>query len=300
MPEATRTAPAKVNLTLSVGAAEPPQTSDGSPNPRVGWHPLASWMVCLELADTVRVRPAATTNVRISWDRGAPQPSPIDWPVEKDLAARAHHALQRAVGRELPCEIDLVKQIPVGGGLGGGSSDAAATLLALREAFGLPIDNAELARIGASLGSDVPFFVRSHHGPALLHGYGERIEAAPPVVGRALLLVLPAFGCPTPAVYRAFDHVSRADPSPATGKVREIACAPFDPVRWFNDLEAAAESIEPRLAPLRERTSRILNRRVMMTGSGSTLIAEAASTDDPAALEREIGQGARVLISRVL
>ena len=175
MPEVVRSAPAKVNLALSVGDAEPAER-DGARNPRAGWHPIASWMVCVDLMDRVRVTPGSEGSThRIAWAEDAPRPTPIDWPVEKDLAVRAHRALERRVGRTLPCAVAVEKRIPVGGGLGGGSSDAAAALLALREAFDLPLSDAELAAVGAGLGSDVAFFVDAEHGPGVVTGFGEGV-----------------------------------------------------------------------------------------------------------------------------
>jgi 4-diphosphocytidyl-2-C-methyl-D-erythritol kinase len=264
VPSVTRRAPAKVNLALSVGAAEP----SGA---KAGWHRIASWMVCLDLADTVTVKPAEGTSHRVVWASDAVKPSPIDWPIERDLAVRAHRALEAKLGRELLCEMVVEKRIPVGGGLGGGSSDAASALLALREAFGLAVSDDELAAIGARLGSDVPFFVDPDHRPALVTGFGETIERTPAVRGELLLLV-PPFGCGTPEVYRAFDAI-KGSGGPEEARVREMARAGLEPSAWFNDLESAAFRVEPRLAQIRDRASEVLGTRVMMTGSGSTLLA---------------------------
>lgn len=272
MPEVVRTAPAKVNLALSVGDAEPAMI-DGAPNPRAGWHRLASWMVCLDLADAVRVTPGPTSH-RVLWAPDAPRPSPIDWPIEKDLAVRAHRALERELGRELQCGLVVEKRIPVGGGLGGGSSDAAAALLALREAFGLPMTDAQLAAVGARLGSDVPFFVDAQGRPGVVMGFGERVERTPRTPG-VLTLILPPFGCPTPAVYRAFDAWDgprAAVLRPEESRVRLLAAGGFDPALWFNDLEAPAEAVEPGLTVVRRAAAALAGARAMVTGSGSTVI----------------------------
>lgn len=278
MPEVVRRAPAKVNLALSVGSAEPREVN-GVPNPRAGWHRIASWMVCVDLCDVVTVKPtghASTYDIR--WATDAPKPTPIDWPVPSDLAVRAHRALERTAGRELGVHLTLEKRIPVGGGLGGGSSDAAMTLLAIREAFELEITDQKLMELGATLGSDVPFFISPNHQSGVIHGFGERVERTPRRSGgeHAALLIIPPFGCATPEVYRAFDrlHAPGASPRvPEDDRVRTLAHGPVDPALWFNDLEEAANAVEPRLAEFRLLAERAFGVRVMLTGSGSTLIA---------------------------
>ena len=273
MPSITRRAPAKVNLTLSVGS----RVVGG---PRDGWHPIASWMACLDLSDMVTVTPGATTRHRVAWAADAPKPTPIDWPLERDLAVRAHRALEATIGHELPCSIVVEKRIPVGGGLGGGSSDAGATLLALRDAFNLPLADTFLTAVGANLGSDVPFFVDEQHRPAVVSGFGEVVERTASIAGsrggpHELLLIVPPFGCKTPEVYGAFDLIAPAG-GPDVERVRRLAAGVPSPEAWFNDLEPAGERVEPRLAEIRASASEILGVRVMLTGSGSTLIAPDA------------------------
>ncbi len=271
MPSVTRRAPAKVNLALSVGA---PVVG----GPRAGWHPIASWMSCLELSDMVTVTPRESTKYRVAWTADAPKKTPIDWTPAQDLAARAHRALEDVVGHRLPCGIVVEKRIPVGGGLGGGSSDAAATLLALRDAFDLPLADSFLVAAAARVGSDVPFFVDEHHRPAVISGFGEVVERTASIAGdvEELLLIVPPFGCSTPAVYGAFDQIGLVG-GPVGGPdlegVRRVATGVLSPQAWFNDLEPAAARIEPRLLELRRKAEEILGTRVMMTGSGSTLIA---------------------------
>jgi 4-diphosphocytidyl-2-C-methyl-D-erythritol kinase len=276
MPEVVRAAPAKVNLALSVGPAEAPTLGGGSPNPRAGWHPIASWMVCLDLHDTVRISPrAAPTAPRITWEGGRP----VEWPPEKDLAVRAHRALEARTGRALPCELTVEKRTPAGGGLGGGSSDAAATLLALREAFGLPFGEDDLSAVAATLGSDVPFFLDPAHRPALVFGFGESTRRLPYHPGR-VTLVIPPFGCSTPDVYRAFDHLP---PSGGPDLARVLRTAGGTPADWFNDLEPAAEAVEPGLAAIRRAAAQVAGSRAMVTGSGSTVVVAG---DHASALSR--------------
>ncbi|MDX2115321.1 MAG: hypothetical protein SFZ24_06830 [Planctomycetota bacterium] len=266
---ATRSAHAKLNLILAVG---PPRAGDG-------FHPICSWFTPVSLADELRVErlaDGAATSLEISWSPDAPRPSPIDWPLEKDLAQRAHALLEREVGTPLPVRATLRKRVPIGGGLGGGSSDAAAMLLALRDLFGLEITTPRLARLGSRLGSDIPFFVRNALTPALVEGVGEVVTPLPALEAFAVLII-PPFGTPTGPVYAAFD---RAGPAPLVRRERVESVASTGTVRdeaLFNDLAAAAEAVEPRLAELRRRAAELGGSPVHITGSGSTMFALASS-----------------------
>jgi 4-diphosphocytidyl-2-C-methyl-D-erythritol kinase len=261
-----RDAFAKVNLALDVGT---PLAS--------GLHPIASWMAPIDLRDSVEIErlPDDTpARLEVSWAHDAPRPSPIDWPHEKDLSMRALRALERALGRTLPAAIQVSKRIPVGGGLGGGSSDAAATLLALRELFALPIDDDTLRSIAMTLGSDVAYFIDdAPPRPAIVEGLGERVTRVARVPGR-LALVIPAFGCPTGAVYKAFDALpSGTTGTPSGERVRAAQAhaihAGLAHAELFNALAPAACAVVPRLALLLEALTQVGTPHV--TGSGSCL-----------------------------
>jgi 4-diphosphocytidyl-2-C-methyl-D-erythritol kinase len=150
----------------------------------------------------------------------------------------------RAVGRE--AHIRLVKRIPAGGGLGGGSADAAAVL---RWAGVADVP------LAASLGADVPFCLRG--GRARVSGIGDRLDPLP-FVGRTFTLVTPPFGCSTVAVYRAWDALGGP-----------TAAGP-------NDLEPAALSVEPGLARWRDRLGDATGQAPVLAGSGSTWYVEGA------------------------
>lgn len=291
-------APAKLNLILSVGPPNPPE--DAHP----GWHPICTWMAPIDLADDLELARAEEASTHtIEWATGAPRPTPIDWPTETDLAVRAHRALEAHVGMPLPVRMHLRKRIPVGGGLGGGSSDAAAMLLALRDLYQLDLDDAALAAIGATLGTDVAFFCRGRREPsqAIVEGLGERVERVSGVGGR-VVLVIPPWPCATPAVYRAFDAViTEADRrrrieweveaqsretrgehrgrEPLPHRVRpdlvrsrlEACGSRVDGTKLFNDLWPAACAVEPRLADLATSLRRVTREDAHLTGSGSCL-----------------------------
>ncbi len=169
--------------------------------------------------------------------------------------------------------IHLQKRIPVGAGLGGGSSDAACTLGALNAMAGQPLSRAQLAELGSRLGSDVPFFFFAPS--AVCTGRGEIVRpiAAPTVKWAALFL--PGIHVSTPAVYRQFDAMG-------LGKLADIEVEP-DWAMWtklparelmaqlVNDLEAPAFVVCPELAEIQDRLQKNMNRVVRMSGSGSSL-----------------------------
>lgn len=226
----------------------------------------------------------------IEWAADAPRPSAIDWPLEKDLAVRAHRLLEQHVGRALPAAMRLRKRIPVGGGLGGGSSDAAAMLAGLNELFELHLATPALAMLAGVLGSDVAFFLDEAPGatpgsphaprPGIVTGLGEKIERVSRVPGE-LVLIFPPFGCPTGAVYKAFDGPAGAGGARAglrDAQVRQVVAAAvaghrINSSQLFNDLAGPAQAVEPRLSAVRVASREALGAPVHVTGSGSTLFA---------------------------
>jgi 4-diphosphocytidyl-2-C-methyl-D-erythritol kinase len=187
-----------------------------------------------------------------------------------NLAVRAAEAMLERAGddrREAGVRIALHKRIPAGAGLGGGSADAAAVLVATDRLLELdtPID--ELASIGAALGSDVPFCVRG--GAARMRGRGELIEPAT-VPSLYVLIAVPRFAIATPAVYRAWDDLD----GPVS--TREVP-GPVGLAALTNDLESAAERVEPRLVGFRTRLERAAGAPAILAGSGS---AAAVLYDD--------------------
>jgi 4-diphosphocytidyl-2-C-methyl-D-erythritol kinase len=255
-------APAKLNLALSVGR---PDAS--------GMHPICSWMVTVDLHDELHLEALEEGSLSlyaILWHADARRTTDIDWSISKDLAVRAHQALEARVGRPLPVRMRLEKRIPVGGGLGGGSSDAAAMLRAVNTLFSLELSPDELAEIARPLGSDVPFLVRG--GSAIVEGLGERLSHAPLPADAHAVLLLPNVACPTGPVYRAFDAL-RADAALQPDRVRQLAMRGVAPEadEPFNDLADPALEVAPRLRGEREEVAELVGRPVHVSGSGSTL-----------------------------
>ncbi|SFF43119.1 4-diphosphocytidyl-2-C-methyl-D-erythritol kinase [Fontimonas thermophila] len=150
-------APAKLNLFLHVTGRRPD-----------GYHQLQTVFQFLDYGDSLFFTPRGDTEIRRV-------EGPRSIPPEQDLVVRAARAIQRASGCRLGAEIRIDKRIPVGGGLGGGSSDAATTLVALNRLWNLGLTTDELATLGLALGADVPVFVRGH--AAWAEGIGERLTA---------------------------------------------------------------------------------------------------------------------------
>jgi 4-diphosphocytidyl-2-C-methyl-D-erythritol kinase len=260
-------APAKLNLALSAGPAAPEFN---------GFHPIASWMQTVDLFDdlTLTRLPAGTlSRYAILWHREARRPSEIDWPITKDLAVRAHRALEGRLARVmgLPVQMKLEKRIPVGGGLGGGSSDAAAMLRGLNELFALGLSLDELAAVGATLGSDVPFLV--HGGSAIVEGLGDRITPHAPEHSPRFhaVLVFPEAQCPTAGVYGLLDEAGGATLRPDAVRALASGPRPLPPGGPFNDLAEPAMRLAPQLREHRAALARLAERPAHITGSGSTL-----------------------------
>jgi 4-diphosphocytidyl-2-C-methyl-D-erythritol kinase len=284
---------AKVNLALSVG----PAVADG---PKAGYHPIASWVHAVSLWDDVQVevgpsesrglsrRPARQSDFDIDWAPGAPMPTEIDWPWDRDLAVRAHRAMEAAAGEPLPVRIRITKRIPVGAGLGGGSSDAAAVMIGVNQVYQLGLPMPRLAELSAEIGSDVAFFLDEscERGeaprPALVTGFGERVERVAPARSE-LTLYLPDFACPTAEVYHAYDESPIALRQPDVEAMARAAT--LDPIRLFNDLLPAAERVRPGLVPLRAGIAASTGATPHLSGSGSTLFVIAAPTREIASVE---------------
>ncbi len=245
-------APAKLTVSLAVTGVRPD-----------GFHQLDAEMVTLDLADELVVEPDGE-GLSLVFD-GPPQ-IPLDTG-PANLVSRALAACGRRAG------VAVTKRIPVGGGLGGGSADAAAIL---RWAG---VDDPGVA---LALGSDVPFCVAG--GRARVRGVGEQVTPLP-FRPCSYALVLPPFGVETAAVYRAWDALgggSGGDPGggpPAAAPPGPPAGPPPPPVAGRNELTAAALLVEPRLAAWRDALAEVTGVPAVLAGSGSTWFADLGPGD---------------------
>jgi len=264
-PVRTIRAHAKLNLALAVAPPEPPNAD------RPGWHRIASWFHSVELHDTVRIE-TGTEGFAVAWIGDDEGLRPVEWALEHDLAYRAKAAFEAQIGETIGAKIDIAKRIPAGAGLGGGSSDAASVLLGLNTLVPRPVADDDLATIAAPIGSDLTFFLDAPPPrPALVRGFGDRIDRR----GRldlGVVLIIPPFGCSTPAVYAAYDGRPRDAASFDRASLQiEAMCRAGNPDGLFNDLEPAACAVEPRLGAMLDSFRSSIDRPVHMTGSGSAM-----------------------------
>jgi 4-diphosphocytidyl-2-C-methyl-D-erythritol kinase len=263
-------APAKTNLFLEVPCKRPD-----------GFHELDTVFVTLALADTLELESLAGGSLELLVEGAGPDVTAGP----ENLVHRAAVALREHVGQpELGARIRLQKQIPSGGGLGGGSSNAAAALRGLDALWGLELPPTDLHALAAGLGSDVAFFLEG--GLQRGRGRGELLEPLGPCPTLHLVLVLPDFGCPTPRVYSALAPFLPSQPRTADALVAALASGDLERIaaELFNRLEQPARAEFPQLVDLdRSLRAREGVLTTLLSGSGSTLVALAESA---AAAER--------------
>jgi 4-diphosphocytidyl-2-C-methyl-D-erythritol kinase len=254
-------APAKLNLFLHVVGRRPD-----------GYHLLQSAIVLIDWADALHFE-RRTDAALHRHDLGAALPA-------DDLCLRAARALQAASGTSLGVDISIEKRIPSGAGMGGGSSDAATTLLALNRLWCLNRPRSELMPLALALGADVPFFVGGSN--AFVEGIGERLTplAVPP---QWFAVVKPAAELSTGAIFASAKLIRDNPPDILSGSLAEGIVSPRPQGGYGrNDLQPPAEELCAELVQVtRWLEARFGNSR--MTGSGSAVFARAGTGDSPAA-----------------
>ncbi|MDY0190124.1 MAG: 4-(cytidine 5'-diphospho)-2-C-methyl-D-erythritol kinase [Desulfuromonas sp.] len=241
-------APAKVNLCLHVTA----KRSDG-------YHDLCMIMQKISLCDELDIEVTASAGVEFSCaniELGSP---------EDNLVVRAAQALLRYDKHQRGLKISLKKNIPVAAGLGGGSSDAASTLVAVDKLLGLNLDPEVLRREALSLGADVPFFL--YGSVAWATGIGDKLQAVNIVPPYWLVLVNPGVGVSTAQVYSTLSEqgYSSSPIYPVIKTEAELLAL------LHNDLEAATLPLCPQVAQLKDDMLRLGAKGTLMSGSGPTV-----------------------------
>ncbi|NQU45202.1 4-(cytidine 5'-diphospho)-2-C-methyl-D-erythritol kinase [bacterium] len=261
-------APAKINLFLRIVRRR-----------EDGYHEIETLFQAIGLYDNlcIQQKPLAAQPV----DLEIPGHRLKETDPENNLVVKAWKLLSQHSGPALgPIRARLQKHIPVGGGLGGGSSDAAATLRGLRHLYDLDIDDEALAALALKLGADVPFFL----GPpcAIGRGIGEQLTPAPRTAPFWAILACPPFGVATPEVYRRYQPAATHETGNLTALLAALAARNCQATlsACFNEMEELAFGIEPRLGHLRAKLEQIAARPVRMSGSGSTLYTLAASRQE--------------------
>lgn len=274
---------AKVNLTLDVLDKRPED----------GYHYIRTIMLPVQLADQVTLRPAPEMSLACEPD--------VVGPVEGNLAMKAARLLQDVTGYAGGAAIHIQKQIPVAGGLAGGSTNGAAVLAGLNRLWGTGLTTDHLLQLAIRLGSDVPFFVNP--APALVEGIGERVTSI--AVSQPLWLVLATPDVPksTANVYRLFDElpqVFRPDTDAmraalAAGDVRRVAAA------LGNVFEQVMLPRHAQIAALKHEMVRSGALGAVMSGAGPTVLGVVSDEEMGRYVARQVQELApRVYLTRTL
>ncbi|MEU3446578.1 4-(cytidine 5'-diphospho)-2-C-methyl-D-erythritol kinase [Streptomyces thermolilacinus] len=264
--------PAKVNVQLAVGPARPD-----------GFHDLANVFLAVSLYDEVTATPA--DSLRITCEGPGADQVPLD---RTNLAARAAELLAARHGIAPGVHLHIAKDIPVAGGMAGGSADGAGALLACDALWGTGASRAELLDICAELGSDVPFSLVG--GAALGTGRGEHLTELPLGGTFHWVFAVADGGLSTPAVYREFDRLTPEAPAPEASPALLEALRTGDATALAgalaNDLQPAALSLRPSLADTLAAGTEAGALAGIVSGSGPTtafLVKDAEAAGSVAA-----------------
>ena len=262
--------PAKINLTLRVG----PLRGDG-------FHDVRTLLQSIALSDTLTVTARRGPFALAAGGPGVPTD-------ETNLVSRAAAALWRALGRDgepRDAHVKLVKQIPLAAGLGGGSADAAAALVALNVVWEGRRSRRDLARIGGTLGADVPFFLQG--GTALGAGRGDEIYPVDDVARLGVVIIKPSFGVATADAYRWLDEDRAAGVADAPAVLRDVDLGwAAGPIALVNDLQGP---VARRHAPVDDIVDTLAKAGALgaaMTGSGSAVFGLFPEAQAPRAARR--------------
>jgi 4-diphosphocytidyl-2-C-methyl-D-erythritol kinase len=246
----TLAAHAKINISLRILGKRPD-----------GFHALETLMVPIALADEIELSHGSGKAITLTCNDPELSAGP------ENLCMKAAEAFRAETGLDHGIAITLLKKIPHGAGLGGGSSDAAFVLNGLNQLFDHPLVAEELAQIAATLGSDVPFFLENR--PAWCRGRGEIIEPPPTLPARTLLLIKPAFPVPTAWAYKKYAEMKESGELP-THADRQL----LGDLEIINDLEIPVFDkylLLPVIKKWLQEQPEV--ECAFMTGSGSTMVA---------------------------
>jgi len=256
-----KSSPCKVNLILNILG----RRADG-------YHELETIMQPVRLYDELTLA-RTETGIELTCNDAS---LPVDG---RNLVHRAASAFLTAAGIRDGVKIHLEKKIPLAAGLGGGSGNAATTLLGLNELFGQPLDPPKLDELAAGLGSDINFFLQNN--PALATGRGEKVESLtdfPALAGKAFFLIHPGFGISTPWAYQNLARFPEAL-NGRSGRARQLVTAlqisdwPAIRAEMYNSLEAPALDKYPVLEVFQKFLREYGALATLMSGSGSTTFA---------------------------
>jgi 4-diphosphocytidyl-2-C-methyl-D-erythritol kinase len=245
-----------------------------------GFHDVRGVLVPVSLYDTLEIERTPDKGLSLEVD------SPEDLGArENNLVWRAVRAFEAAAGIRVGVAIRLTKRIPTGAGLGGGSGNAAATLVVCNRLWGQPLGAPALHREAAALGSDVPFFLEP--GPALIEGRGERLRRLTGFPRLVLLVVKPDFALATGEAYRLLAEARQGRaPAPSSQSLPALTTLSGVLAALHNDFEPVQFAQHPELAEIKARLSAAGAQGALLSGTGSALFgifATAAARDAAAA-----------------
>lgn len=252
---------AKVNYALEVRGVRPD-----------GYHEISTVMQSISLADEVEIERAESGFELVV------KPEGIEvGPLEENTVYRAWSRLGERIGDALSVRIRLTKKIPAGAGLGGGSADAAATLVGLNELFGLGLDEAELRDVGLQVGADVPFCLAE--GTVLGEGIGEVLSPLPAPPPHRLVVAKPAVGAETTRIYGAYDRRPVSGNPSVVPVVDALEAGDLDSLAESvgNDLTPVTEVLVPEVRVLRKALLHAGALGVAMSGTGTAVFGVFAS-----------------------
>lgn len=265
----TLSAPAKINYLLDVTGKRPD-----------GYHDLRMIMQRVDLCDEITLTLTSTSGINVTCSsKGTPDgPDNIAW--------KAARALFDPSESGAGVNIDIVKNIPVAAGLGGGSSDAASVLMGMNELLQLGLTDQQLMKIGCRLGADVPFFIFKR--TALAEGVGDKLTPLPVMPKCWILLVNPGVHVSTAWVYQSLRLTSRGE----LNKLPKFFESVEDVVSILsNDLESVTIPAFPVIAEIKARLMGLGAAGSMMSGSGPTVFGIFKSFDSAEVARREITMG---------
>ena len=227
-----------------------------------GYHEIRTVMQSIDLADDIEITPS--TSLKVSCDDPALE-------AENNLAWKAVVEMAKGCGRLPLVDVEIKKHIPVGMGLGGGSSDAAAVILALNQLWNLGLPTARLVEIGAKLGSDVPFFI--YGGAALASGRGQVIEPLPTRTGLGATLICPmeTVDAKTGRMYGKLTRQHYSDGGMTQRLIQSIMLGHYSPDHFYNVFEGVAFQEFAGLEEIYTTVELTAGRRPHLTGAGPAL-----------------------------
>lgn len=277
--------PAKINLTLEILGKRPD-----------GYHELRSIVMPISLMDTVSVT-STYAQVAMTLTVGAGVDVSKIGAADRNLAVRAARLMQERYRINAGARIHIHKRIPIGGGLGGGSADAAGVILGLNRLWELGLPREELMALGADLGSDVPALV--HGGAVLMEGRGERVRGLfdddPPAECEGFWLVLanPGVMCPTPDIFRKWSGDLTPPPSILHNMISSVRTSDVSAAAeaLYNGLQRGVFESYPEVAQTATRLQEAGCLGVLLSGSGASVFGLARDEAHGQMICRKLGSG---------